>query len=42
LSTIDTTFLIAGVLTAAIFFDRAGSDEREIRALADALYRRVD
>ena len=42
LSTIDTTFLIAGVLTAATFFDQAGSDEREIRTLADALYRRVD
>ena len=42
LSTIDTTFLIAGVLTAAAFFDRDASDEREIRTLADALYRRVD
>jgi hypothetical protein len=42
LSTIDTTFLIGGVLTAAAFFDRDASDERELRALADALYRRVD
>ena len=42
LSTIDTTFLIAGVLTAAAFFDRDASDEREIRFLADVLYRRVD
>jgi len=42
LSTIDTTFLIAGVLTAAVFFDRDSSDEREIRTLADSLYRRVD
>ncbi|HKY49457.1 MAG TPA: glucoamylase family protein [Acidimicrobiia bacterium] len=42
LSTIDTTFLIAGALTAAAYFDRATSDEGEIRALADALYRRVD
>ncbi len=42
LSTIDTTFLIAGALMAAAFFDREASDEREIRSLADALYRRVD
>ena len=42
LSTIDTTFLLAGVLTAAAFFDRETRDEREIRTLADALYRRVD
>ena len=42
LSTIDTTFLLAGVLTAAAYFDREASDEREIRTLADALYRRVD
>ena len=42
LSTIDTTFLLAGVLTAAAFFDRDASDEAEIRTLADALYRRVD
>ncbi len=42
LSTIDTAFLIAGVLTAGAFFDREASDEVEIRSLADALYRRVD
>ena len=42
LSTIDTTFLLAGALTAAAYFDRATSDETEIRVLADALYRRVD
>ncbi|HUP18126.1 MAG TPA: glucoamylase family protein [Acidimicrobiia bacterium] len=42
LSTIDTTFLIAGALMSATFFDRETSDEREIRTLADALYRRVD
>lgn len=42
LSTIDTTFLIAGALAAAAFFDRDTSDEREIRALAEGLYRRVD
>jgi hypothetical protein len=42
LSTIDSTFLIAGALTAAEYFNRATKDEREIRALADALYRRAD
>lgn len=42
LSTIDATFLIAGALTAAACFDRDSSDEGEIRALADAPYRRVD
>jgi hypothetical protein len=42
LSTIDTTILIAGALTAAAYFDRATDDEREVRTLADSLYRRVD
>jgi hypothetical protein len=42
LSTIDTALLIAGVLTAAGYFDGRGRDETELRALADALYRRVD
>ena len=42
LSTIDTTILIAGVLTAAAYFDRATGDERELRRLADSLYQRVD
>lgn len=42
LSTIDTTFLLAGALTAAVYFDREVSEEREIRDLADALYRRAD
>ena len=42
LSTIDTTFLLAGMLTAAAYFDREAEDETEIRTLADALYRRVD
>jgi hypothetical protein len=40
-SVVDTALLIAGVLTAATYFDGDGA-EREIRALADALYRRVD
>ncbi len=42
LSTIDTTFLLAGALTAATYFDREAREELEIRSLADALYRRVD
>ena len=42
LSTIDTTFLVAGVLAAAAYFDRDLKDEFEIRELADLLYRRVD
>ncbi len=42
LSTIDTTLLLAGMLTAAQYFSRDDVDEREIRDLADALYRRVD
>lgn len=42
LSTIDTTILIAGALTAAAYFDQDTDDEREVRRLADSLYRRVD
>jgi hypothetical protein len=42
LSTIDTAILIAGALTAAAYFNQATDDEREVRRLADALYRRVD
>src|SRR5688572_23275703 len=42
LSTIDTTILIAGALTAAGYFDRDSDAEREVRELADSLYRRVD
>ncbi len=42
LSTVDTAFLIAGALTAGVFFDAQDADETEIRTLADALYRRVD
>ena len=42
LSTIDTTILIAGALTAAAYFDRPTKNEREVRTLADALYRRID
>ena len=42
LSTIDSTFLIVGALTAAQYFDRDNDDELEIRTLADAMYRRAD
>ena len=42
LATIDTTFLLAGALAAAAYFDREAKEEREIRKLTDALYRRVD
>lgn len=42
LSTIDTALLLAGMLAAAVYFDGNSSDEREIRALAGALYARVD
>ncbi len=42
LSTIDTAFLLAGALTTAVYFDANTADEREIRTLADALYRRTD
>ena len=42
LSTIDTTFLLAGALAAAAYFNTDSEQEREIRELADALYRRVD
>jgi hypothetical protein len=41
-STIDTAYLLAGALTAAQYFDRETKDEREIRNLTDALYRRAD
>ncbi len=42
LSTIDTALLLAGMLTAAEYFSGDNADEREIRELTDALYRRVD
>jgi len=42
LSTIDTAFLLAGMLTAASYFDADKADEHEIRTLADALYRRAN
>ncbi|MEO7368487.1 MAG: glucoamylase family protein [Gemmatimonadaceae bacterium] len=42
LSTIDSTFLLAGVLTAGAYFDGDTADEREIRGLAEELYNRAD
>ena len=42
LSTVDSTILLAGALTAGAYFDADTTEEKEIRALADALYRRVD
>jgi hypothetical protein len=42
LSTIDTAIFIAGVLTAACYFEGETQEEQEIRELAESLYRRVD
>jgi len=42
LSTLDSAFLFAGVLTCGTYFDADTADEVEIRRLADALYRRAD
>lgn len=42
LSTVDTGFLLAGMLAAAAYFDRDSKYEQQIRTLADALYRRAD
>jgi hypothetical protein len=42
LSTVDSAFLLAGILTAGAYFDHDNAVEHEIRSLADALYRRVD
>src|SRR5919106_2462876 len=41
-STIDTAYLLAGALTAAMYFNRDTGDEREIRRIADDLYSRAD
>lgn len=42
LSTVDTTLLLGGVLFAQSYYDRDTAQEKEIRQLADAIYRRVD
>ena len=41
-STIDTTLLMAGVLFDETYFDQDDPQEREIRKLAESLYRDVD
>lgn len=42
LSTLDSAVVFIGGLVAAAYFDGDGADERELRCLADALYRRAD
>lgn len=42
LSTIDSTFLFAGMLAAAAYFDRDSEDEAELRRIAFELYSRAD
>ena len=42
LSSVDSAFLLAGMLTAAMYFSADTPEQREVRELADALYRRVD
>jgi hypothetical protein len=42
LSTIDSAFLFAGMLTCAAYFDGDTEEEAEMRRLADELYRRAD
>ena len=42
LSTIDSTFLLAGALAAGAYFTGGSAEEQEIRSLADALYCRAD
>ncbi|MEI2725462.1 MAG: glucoamylase family protein [Verrucomicrobiota bacterium] len=42
LSSIDTTLLLAGILYAKQFFDATNTDETTIRAMADAIFSRVD
>jgi len=42
LSTVDTAFLLGGVLVAMAYFDQDNEVETELRRLGDELYRRVD
>jgi hypothetical protein len=42
LSTVDSAFLLAGMLTTGMYFNADTADEQEIRTLANALYRRTD
>jgi len=39
---VDSTILLAGALTAGAYFDADTTEEQEIRAIADALYRCAD
>ncbi len=42
LSMIDTALLIAGALTASLYFTADNTEESELRELVDFLYRRID
>ena len=42
LSTVDSAILLAGALTVGAYFEADTTEEKEIRAVADALYRRAD
>ena len=42
LSMIDTALLIAGALTASMYFDANTADEIELRKIVDTLFRRID
>ena len=42
LSTVDTAYLIAGMLAAAAYFDGDSREEDEVRRLAENLYQRID
>jgi hypothetical protein len=42
LSPVDTTFLLAGILTASAYFTGDAPNEIEIRQLAERLYSRID
>ena len=42
LSSVDSAFLLAGMLASAAYFQRQTAEEAEIRRLADTLYRKAD
>ena len=42
LSLMDTTLLLAGILVASVYFSEDTPSENEIRACADAIYRRIN
>jgi len=42
LSSVDTAFLLAGMLTAAAYYQQQTAEEDEIRTHADVLYRKAD